>query len=100
VDVLVFIAIVAALVFAGVFVFGRADSFVVRLTPDGARKQRGSPPKGFVDDCGDIARARKLKAGEIRGVRKRGRLKLHFSKDIAGHHQQAFRNALALRKKK
>ena len=96
-DVLVFMAIVAALVFVGVAVFGRSDLFVIRLTPDGARKHRGDPPRGFVDDCGDIARARTLKAGAIQGVRKRGRLKLQFSPDIAQHHQQPFRNAFALR---
>ena len=99
-DVIIFIVVVAVLVFTGVFVFGRSDLFVIRLTASGARKHRGDPPKGFVDDCGDIARARKIKAGEIHGVRKRGRLKLRFSKDIAQHHQQNFRNAYALRKKK
>lgn len=99
-DVILFLIIVAAIVFALVFVFGRSDLFVIRLTPDGARKHRGDPPKGFVDDCGDIARARKIKAGEIQGVRKRSRIKLRFSKDIAQHHQQNFRNAFALRQKK
>ncbi|MEC7946389.1 MAG: DUF3634 family protein [Myxococcota bacterium] len=98
-DVIVFLIIVAGLVFAGVAVFGRSDAFLIRISAGGARRRRGNPPRGFVDDCGDIVRARKLKTGEIRGIRKRGRIKLQFSDDIAGHHQQPFRNAFALRTK-
>ena len=99
-DTVLFLGIVTAVVFAGVFVFGRSDLFLIRLSPSGARKRRGSPPRGFVDDCGEIARARKIRKGEIRGVRKRGRIKLRFSDDIAQHQQQAFRNAFAMRSRK
>ena len=99
-DTLVFLAIVTIAVFVGVFTLGRSDVFTIRLSPSGARKHRGTPPRGFVDDCAEIARARKIKAGEIRGVRKRGQVKLQFSSDIAGHQHQPFHNAFALRRRK
>jgi len=100
VDALIFLALVTVAVFAGVFTFGRSDVFVIRLSPSGARKHRGTPPRGFVDDCGEIARSRKIKAGEVRGIRKRGQVKLQFSSDIAGHQHQPFHNAFALRRRK
>ena len=98
-DVIAFFGAVAVAVFAAVFWFGRSDAFTVRLSSSGARRKRGNPPKGFVDDCGDIARSKKIKSGEVRGVRTGQRIKLQFTKDIASHHQQAFRNAYALRSK-
>jgi hypothetical protein len=97
---LVFLALVTSLVFGLVAWFGRRDAFVVRLTDTGARKVRGDPPKGFVDDCGDIARMHKLKKGEVRAVRKGGALRLRFSDDIPGHHHQRFRNAFTARRKR
>lgn len=99
-DALVFLGLVAAAVFGLVWFFGRRDAFVVRLSDSGARRVRGDPPKGFVDDCGDIARAHKLKKGEVRAVRKGGSVRLQFSSDIPGHHHQRFRNAFVARRKR
>lgn len=96
---LIFIALVVAAVFGLVFWFGKSGSFLVRITPSGAKAVRGQVPRGFVSDCAEIARTSRLKRGEIHAVGKGDRVTLKFSKDIPGHHHQRFRNALHARRR-
>jgi hypothetical protein len=96
---LIFIALVVAAVFGLVFWFGKSGTFLIRITPSGAKAVRGQVPRGFVSDCAEIARTTRLKRGEIRAVGRGDRVKLKFSKEIPGHHHQRFRNALHARRR-
>jgi hypothetical protein len=66
--------------------------FAIGFAGGTARVARGSPPAGWIADCGDLAREFGLEHGRIDAVRVAGRLQLRFSPDVPRALHQRFRN--------
>lgn len=58
---------------------------------------RGKVPQQFVDDCGSICSDLRLTSATIRGFNNGNGIRLRFSRQIPGAHEQRFRNAWHVR---
>jgi len=89
----ILIPLVVALAVMAFTVLRGRTLFVLAIQDDGrVQRRKGKPPPRCVGACQDVVRLNRLRSGEIKGVRRSGRVTLRFSRDIPQSARQAIRN--------